>query len=118
VLLDVIGARDGLGSNVVIVDVREELITHVRGHPYTRRELEIPAASMHHAGIHWRQLEHLETWLLEDVTTDSRQWGSRVLLHRELRIEVRLLSMVCGLLWDGSAMVCALLFAGFVGTKH
>ncbi len=44
-------------SHVVIADVREELVVYVDGTPYIRRELEMPAAAMHHAGIHAAQLQ-------------------------------------------------------------
>jgi hypothetical protein len=35
------------------------------GVPHIRRELEMPAAALHHAGVHARQLELLETALRE-----------------------------------------------------
>ncbi len=50
------GAAGG-GAHVVIADVREELAVYVNGVPYIRRELEMPAAAMHHAGIHAAQLQ-------------------------------------------------------------
>lgn len=46
-------------------DVREELVVYINGMPYIRRELEMPAAAMHHAGVHARQLEALEGALKE-----------------------------------------------------
>ncbi|GIM16088.1 hypothetical protein Vretimale_18744 [Volvox reticuliferus] len=49
-----------------------------------RRELEMPAAAMHHAGIHAAQLQELEQLLKEDVADETALWGNRVLLHREL----------------------------------
>lgn len=35
---------------MVVTDLREELVAYVRGVPYLRRELEMPAAALHHAG--------------------------------------------------------------------
>jgi hypothetical protein len=82
---DVIGARRSRSN--VIVDVREEPITHVR--PPTR-DASLRSRSCQYAFTRapLQQLEHLHlfwrTW-----TTDSRQWGSRkASCNRELRIEV------------------------------
>lgn len=36
---------------MVVTDLREELVAYVRGVPYLRRELEMPAAALHHAGM-------------------------------------------------------------------
>ncbi|GLI60364.1 hypothetical protein VaNZ11_002488 [Volvox africanus] len=77
-------APDGGKAHVIISDVREELVVYVNGTPYMRRELEMPAAAMHHAGIHAAQLQELEQLLKEDVTDEAALWGNRVLLHREL----------------------------------
>ena len=35
---------------MVVTDLREELVAYVNGRPYLRRELEMPAAALHHAG--------------------------------------------------------------------
>eukprot|EP00892_Ulva_mutabilis_P004224 jgi/Ulvmu1/2173/UM013_0017.1 len=84
-LVECLGAKSG--SRVVVLDTREELGVYLRGHPYTRRELEMPTASVHHAGIHWRELRKLERWLRDDVCTSSTQWADdsvhRVLVHKE-----------------------------------
>lgn len=50
-LLSELGARPGGNSHVVITDLREELVLYINGQPYLRRELEMPAAALHHAGI-------------------------------------------------------------------
>jgi hypothetical protein len=50
---------------VVVTDVREELVVYVNGVPYMRREVEMPAAALHHAGVQARQLEVLEAALRE-----------------------------------------------------
>ena len=49
-LLRHFGARPGGPAHFVISDLREELVIYVNGHPYLRRELEMPAAALHHAG--------------------------------------------------------------------
>jgi hypothetical protein len=43
----------------------------------------MPSAAMHHAGVHWRQLEALEAALKEDVRSEAVKWGGRLLLHQE-----------------------------------
>lgn len=49
-LLDAAGAKPGGRRHIVITDLREELVLYVRGTAYLRRELEMPAAALHHAG--------------------------------------------------------------------
>ena len=49
-LLAELGARPGGPAHVVVSDLREELVLYVNGRPYLRRELEMPAAALHHAG--------------------------------------------------------------------
>ncbi|KAF6255732.1 inositol hexakisphosphate-domain-containing protein [Scenedesmus sp. NREL 46B-D3] len=79
-----LGAGPGGNTHVVVTDVREELVVYVNGVPHIRRELEMPAAALHHAGVHARQLELLEAALREDVANEAAKWGGRVLLHQEL----------------------------------
>jgi hypothetical protein len=50
-LLRELGARPGGPNCVIVTDLREELVAYVRGVPYLRRELEMPAAALHHAGL-------------------------------------------------------------------
>jgi hypothetical protein len=38
------------------VCIRQELVVYVNGVPYTRRELEMPAAVLHHAGVQASQV--------------------------------------------------------------
>ena len=45
-----LGAQPGGPATVVVSDVREELVGYVNGQSYLRRELEMPAAALHHAG--------------------------------------------------------------------
>ena len=47
--------QDG-ACHVVVSDVREELVVYINGKPYIRRELEMPSAALHHAGIHAMQV--------------------------------------------------------------
>ena len=49
-LLAELGARPGGPAHVVVSDLREELVLYVNGRPFLRRELEMPAAALHHAG--------------------------------------------------------------------
>lgn len=46
-----LGARPGGKTHVIITDLREELVVYVNGKPYLRRELEMPSAALHHAGM-------------------------------------------------------------------
>jgi hypothetical protein len=50
----------------------------------------MPAAALHHAGIHSRQLEEQEQLLKDDVVADAARWGGKILLHRELPPELAL----------------------------
>ena len=50
-LLRHLGARPGGPAHFVVSDLREELVIYVNGWPYLRRELEMPAAALHHAGV-------------------------------------------------------------------
>lgn len=50
-LLAQLGAGPDGETQVMITDVREELMTYIAGRPYLRREVEMPAAALHHAGI-------------------------------------------------------------------
>ncbi|KAG1680951.1 hypothetical protein FOA52_009910 [Chlamydomonas sp. UWO 241] len=72
-------------THVLITDVREELCVYINGVPYIRRELEMPAAALHHAGVQSASLEELEQLLNEDVVDEVAKWGGRVLLHQECR---------------------------------
>lgn len=84
-LLQALDAGPGGARHVVVTDLREELVVYVNGTPYMRRDLEMPAASMHHAGIRAYKLEELERRLLADVAAEAQVWDGRILLHRESR---------------------------------
>lgn len=85
-LVDRLGDKGA--KKVVLLDTREELCVYLAGHPYTRRDIEMPTASLHHAGIHWHELKRKEEWLLEDVRLSSGNWmednAHRVLVHKEV----------------------------------
>lgn len=49
-LFDQLGARPGGSVHLVVTDLREELVLYINGTAYMRRELEMPAAALHHAG--------------------------------------------------------------------
>lgn len=87
-LVERLGGKSG--KKVVLLDTREELCVYLGGHPYTRRDIEMPTASLHHAGIHWRELKRLEEWLLEDIRMSSGNWveenSHRVLVHKEVPV--------------------------------
>lgn len=87
-LLEALDAGPGGPRHVVVTDLREELVVYVNGTPYMRRDLEMPAASMHHAGIRTYKLEELERRLLADVAAEAQVWDGRILLHRESRPNV------------------------------
>jgi hypothetical protein len=78
------------GKKVVLLDTREELCIYLGGHPYTRRDIEMPTVSLHHAGIHWRELKRLEQLLQDDVRLSSSNWmedkSNRVLVHKEVPV--------------------------------
>ena len=79
-----IGALPGGHSNVIFTDLREELVVYVNGTAYMRREVEMAAAALHHAGIKAVKLEDLERRLRTDVVNESIAWGGKILLHKEL----------------------------------
>jgi hypothetical protein len=70
--------------HVIVTDLREELVLYINGTAFIRRELEMPAAALHHAGIQATRLEDLERRLLADVAAEAEGWGGKVLLHREV----------------------------------
>ncbi len=83
-LLESLGAKPGGPTHVVITDLREELVLYINGIAYLRRELEMPAAALHHAGIQAAKLEDLERRLRADILAEAASWGGKILLHREV----------------------------------
>lgn len=43
-----------------------------QGKPYVRRELEMPVAALHHAGISYSKLQEMEVALVQDVVHEVR----------------------------------------------
>lgn len=84
-----LGALPGGHSHVVFTDLREELVVYVNGTAYMRREVEMAAAALHHAGIKAVKLEDLERRLRTDIVNESIAWGGKVLLHKELESSSR-----------------------------
>lgn len=84
-VLTYLGANQGGKCTVCISDIREELVVYVNGVPYTRRELEMPAAALHHAGVQAGQLEEQEVLMREDVQDEAGAWGGKLLLHKEVQ---------------------------------
>ena len=72
--------------HVIVTDLREELVIYINGTAFLRRELEMPAAALHHAGIQASRLEDLERRLLADVAAEAEGWGGKILLHREVMV--------------------------------
>jgi Inositol hexakisphosphate len=98
----------------------QELSIYIAGRPYTRREADMPTVAMHHAGIHWRELQKLEQWLREDARLSVEDWAAggelRVLVHREAPARFRLRmrrhscsanAKICGASRIASSFQCA-----------
>lgn len=86
-LMEALGAVPGGDAHVVMTDLREEMVLYVNGTAYLRRELEMPAAALHHAGIQAVKLEDLERRLRADMVGEAIVWGGKVLLHKETETE-------------------------------
>lgn len=78
------GALPGGNTHIIFTDLREELVIYINGTAYMRREVEMAAAALHHAGIKAVKLEDLERRLRTDVMNEAIAWGGKILLHREL----------------------------------
>uniref|UniRef100_A0A061RKB2 Paladin-like isoform x3 n=1 Tax=Tetraselmis sp. GSL018 TaxID=582737 RepID=A0A061RKB2_9CHLO len=90
--LDSIGCSPGGNGLAVITDITEELTVYIKGKPYVRRELEMPARALHHAGISYSKLQEMEFSLAQDASEEVRQWGGRLLVHHELeKVDLRAL---------------------------
>ena len=81
------GALPGGETHIIFTDLREELVIYVNGTAYMRREVEMAAAALHHAGIKAVKLEDLERRLRTDAMNEAISWGGKILLHRELDAE-------------------------------
>ncbi|PPR88868.1 hypothetical protein GOBAR_AA31816 [Gossypium barbadense] len=85
-MLAFLGARSiaGVaGQKVVVTDLREEAVVYINGTPFVLRELNKPVNTLKHVGITGPVVEHMEARLKEDILSEVRQSGGRMLLHRE-----------------------------------
>ncbi|XP_038874639.1 paladin isoform X1 [Benincasa hispida] len=69
--------------NVTIIDLREEAVVYINDTPFVLRELNKPFDTLKHAGITGPVVEHMEARLKEDIVSEIKQSGGRMLLHRE-----------------------------------
>ncbi|KAL9435401.1 hypothetical protein AB3S75_021637 [Citrus x aurantiifolia] len=70
-------------QKVILTDLREEAVVYINGTPFVLRELNKPVDTLKHVGITGPVVEHMEARLKEDILTEVRQSGGRMLLHRE-----------------------------------
>ncbi|KAF9688002.1 hypothetical protein SADUNF_Sadunf02G0151800 [Salix dunnii] len=72
-----------LGQKVILTDLREEAAVYIDGTPFVLRELNKPVDTLKHVGITGPVLELMEARLKEDIVSEIRRSGGRMLLHRE-----------------------------------
>ncbi|XP_034904213.1 uncharacterized protein [Populus alba] len=72
-----------LTRKVILTDLREEAVVYINGTPYVLRELNKPVDVLKHVGITGPVVELMEARLKEDIVSEIRQSGGRILLHRE-----------------------------------
>ncbi|KAF2324970.1 hypothetical protein GH714_021961 [Hevea brasiliensis] len=86
-MLAYLGARPKLEESyshkVILTDLREEAIVYINSTPFVLRELHKPVDTLKHVGITGPVVEHMEARLKEDIVSEVRQSGGRMLLHRE-----------------------------------
>nr|GMD60850.1 paladin [Ipomoea batatas] len=86
-MLTYLGAKPGIEGNaadrVVLTDLREEAVVYINGTPFVLRELNKPVDALKHVGITGSLVEHMEARLKEDIISEIKQSGGRMLLHRE-----------------------------------
>lgn len=70
-------------QKVILTDLREEAVVYINGTPFVLRELNTPVDTLKHVGITGPVVEHMEARLKEDILSEVRQSGGRMLLHRE-----------------------------------
>ncbi|KAL5539852.1 hypothetical protein UlMin_045473 [Ulmus minor] len=70
-------------QKVIVTDLREEAVVYINGTPFVLRELHKPVDTLKHVGITGPVVEHMESRLKEDILSEVRQSGGRMLLHRE-----------------------------------
>ncbi|KAH8517096.1 hypothetical protein H0E87_005155 [Populus deltoides] len=72
-----------LAQKVIVTDLREEAAVYINGTPFVPRELNKPVDTLKHVGITGPVLELMEARLKEDIVSEIRRSGGRLLLHRE-----------------------------------
>ncbi|KAH1107088.1 hypothetical protein J1N35_010856 [Gossypium stocksii] len=85
-MLAYLGAKSNArvaGQKVIITDLREEAVVYIHGTPFVLRELNKPVDTLKHVGITGPVVENMEARLKEDILSEVRQSGGRMLLHRE-----------------------------------
>ncbi|KAI4349837.1 hypothetical protein L6164_010386 [Bauhinia variegata] len=70
-------------QKVILTDLREEAVVYINDTPFVLRELNKPVDTLKHVGITGPAVEHMEARLKEDILSEVRQSGGRMLLHRE-----------------------------------
>lgn len=70
-------------QKVILIDLREEAVVYINNTPFVLRELDKPLDTLKHIGITGSVVEHLEARLKEDIISENRRSGGRMLLHRE-----------------------------------
>ncbi|KAH7578150.1 hypothetical protein JRO89_XS01G0346400 [Xanthoceras sorbifolium] len=76
-------AEGSTTQKVILTDLREEAVVYINGTPFVLRELNKPVDTLKHVGITGPVVEHMEARLKEDILSEVRQSGGRMLLHRE-----------------------------------
>ncbi|KAL7112367.1 hypothetical protein ACP275_04G000100 [Erythranthe tilingii] len=76
-------AEGNASKKVVVTDLREEAVVYINNTPFVLRELNKPVDTLKHIGITGPVVEHMEARLKEDIISEIRNSGGRMLLHRE-----------------------------------
>ncbi|GLT68208.1 hypothetical protein SLA2020_404600 [Shorea laevis] len=76
-------AEGSVAHKVILTDLREEAVVYINRTPFVLRELNKPVDTLKHVGITGPVVEHMEARLKEDILSEVRQSGGRMLLHRE-----------------------------------
>uniref|UniRef100_A0A5B7CA18 Paladin n=1 Tax=Davidia involucrata TaxID=16924 RepID=A0A5B7CA18_DAVIN len=86
-MLSYLGAKPSVegsvAQKVILTDLREEAVVYINGTPFVLRELNKPVDTLKHVGITGPMVEHMEARLKEDIISEIKQSGGRMLLHRE-----------------------------------
>ncbi|XP_042044508.1 paladin-like isoform X2 [Salvia splendens] len=74
---------EGSSQKVVLTDLREEAVVYINNTPFVLRELNKPVDTLKHIGITGPVVEQMEARLKEDIISEIKKSGGRMLLHRE-----------------------------------